>query len=140
MSKPARRSDRSPRWWFWQQDDGDVAPTVLLVGLTLFLVLFTIQVGLTFHARTVVNAAAQDAVRAAQLENATVADGEVAAAEILAGSTGLLSDIDISSERTPATVTVTITADVLSLVPFWNGTTSGAASGPRETFRPEADR
>jgi Flp pilus assembly protein TadG len=106
----------------------------------MFLVLFVIQIGLVFHAKTVLNAAAQDAVRAAQLEGATTADGEAAAAEILAGSGGLLANVDVDPLSTPATVTFTVSADVLSLVPFWSGSVSGAASGPREMFRPEVDR
>jgi Flp pilus assembly protein TadG len=113
---------------------------VVLVTLTVFLVMFVIQVGLAFHAKTVLNAAAQDAVRAAQLENATTADGEAAAHEILAGSTGLLSNVEVVPHPTPTTVSFTVTADVLSLVPFWSGSVSGSASGPREMFRPESQR
>jgi Flp pilus assembly protein TadG len=117
-----------------------VAPLVVLVTLTMFLVMFVIQVGLVFHAKTVLNAAAQDAVRAAQLENATVADGEAAAAGILAGSSGLLSNVAVDSARTATAVTFSVSADVLSVVPFWSGSVSGSASGPRELFRPEAER
>jgi Flp pilus assembly protein TadG len=117
-----------------------VAPLVVLVTLTVFLVMFVIQISLVFHAKTVLNAAAQDAVRAAQLENAAINDGQAAAAEILAGSSGLLSNVDVDSDPTATAVTFTVSADVLSVVPFWSGSVSGSASGPREMFRPEAER
>lgn len=104
------------------------------------MVMFVVQMGLYFHARTVLNAAAQDATRAVQLENATADDGERAAQEILAGSTGLLTVTGVRIDAGPPTVEVEITADVVSLVPFWSGSTSAVASGPKEFFRPEDER
>jgi len=119
---------------------GDVAPLVVLTPLTVFLVMFVIQMGMFFHARTVLNAAAQDAARATQYENATAGDGVAAANQILNGSRRLITVRDLQVDAGPPTVTVTITADVLSVVPFWSGTTSASASGPKEFFRPEDER
>lgn len=119
---------------------GDVAPLVVLTPLTVFLVMFVVQMGVFFHGRTVLNAAAQDGARAAQLENATAADGEAAADQTLGGSRSLLTVTRLSVEVTPTTVDVVIDADVLSLVPFWSGATTARASGPKELFRPENER
>ncbi len=119
---------------------GDVAPLVVLTPLTVFLVLFVVQLGLFFHARTVLNAAVQDAARAGQLEGATDADARDALDQILAGSTSLLTVTSFQADVGPTTVSVTASADVLSVVPFWSGSTSAAASGPKEVFRPEDER
>lgn len=123
-----------------ESERGDVAPLVVLTPLTVFMVMFVVQMGLFFHARTVLNAAAQDAARAAQLENATEADGVAAANQTLAGSTGMVTVTQLSVDVGPTTVDVVIDANVLSLVPFWSGSTSARASGPKELFRPEDER
>jgi Flp pilus assembly protein TadG len=119
---------------------GDVAPLVVLTPLTVFLVMFVVQLGLHFHARTVLNAAAQDGARAAQYEDGTSADGVAAADQILNGSRSILAVQSLSVDAGPPTVTVTITADVISVIPFWSKTATASASGPKELFRPEDER
>lgn len=123
-----------------QGERGDVSPLVVLTPLTVLLVLFSVQMGLFFHARTVLNAAAQDATRALQLETATSADGRAAADAVLAGSEGFLTVTDLLVEDGPDVVAVEIRADVIAVVPFWSGSTSASASGPKERFRPEDER
>lgn len=123
-----------------RQERGDVSPLVILTPLTVFMVMFVVQLGLFFHARTVLNAAAQDATRAAQLEDATAADGEAAAQQILDGSTGLLEVTGLQVDAEAPIVEVEISANVISVVPFWSGATSASASGPKEVFRPEDER
>lgn len=137
MSAPSGEHHR--RACRWTDERGDVAPTVILAPLTVFLVMFVVQMGLFFHARTVLNAAAQDATRAVQLENATAADGQAAADAVLAGSEGFLTVTSLTIDDGDP-VEVVITADVVSLVPFWSGSTSAASSGPKELFRPEDER
>ena len=119
---------------------GDVAPTVILTALTVFLVMFVIQMGLYFHARTVLNAAAEDGARAAQVRGGQAADGEAAIDQILAGSPTLLAGPTRTVTVSADTVTVELTAQVPSLVPFWTGTVSARSSGPVERFRPEPER
>ncbi|MEM9131818.1 MAG: TadE/TadG family type IV pilus assembly protein [Actinomycetota bacterium] len=137
MSRPAGARRRAVG--LLRDERGDVAPTVILAPLTIFLVMFVVQMGLFFHARTVLNAAAQDATRAVQLENATATDGRAAADAVLSGSEGFLTVTGLAIDD-GETVEVVITADVVSLVPFWSGSTSAAASGPKEFFRPEDER
>ena len=122
-------------------EGGDVAPLVVLTTITVFMVMFVVQLGLFFHARTVVNAAAQDGLRAAQLEGGTGVDAKQAAQNILAGSSGLLSGQVVNIEyRSSTEVEVRISADVTSLVPFWDGSITSTAVGPVEQFRPEGER
>lgn len=119
---------------------GDVAPTVILTALTVFLVMFVIQTGLYFHARTVLNAAAEDGARAAQVRGGQAGDAEAAIDQILSGSSALLRSptrrIDVGTD----TVTVELSARIPSLVPFWTGTVTARSSGPAERFRSEIER
>ncbi len=134
--------DREPKVSRVRDDRGDVAPTVILASLTVFLVMFVIQMGLYFHARTVLNAAAQDALRAAQVQGAGPDEGRRAADEVLHGSRSLFVNpiITIGPGPTESTLSVSITADTPSLVPFWSGRVTSNASGPQERFRPENER
>ncbi len=132
------RADTSER--AYRSERGDVAPLVILTPLTVFLVMFVVQLGLHFHARTVLNAAAQDGARAAQYEDGTSADGITAADQILDGSRSMFTVQNLSVDAGPPTVTVTITAEIVSVIPFWSATATATASGPKEAFRPEDER
>lgn len=119
---------------------GEVTATVILVPVVLILVMVVIQAGLTFHARSVVTAAATDAARTIQAEAGTEQDGRAVADQLLAGSAGLLVDPQVDVLAGGGEVEVVITAKVSSLVPFWDPTVQGRASGPIEQFRPEGSR
>ena len=121
-------------------EQGDVAPQVILTPITVFLVLFVVQIGLAFHARTVVTAAAQDGARAVQVEGGTEADGRATINAVLSGSEKLLRNPTVEVSQTLEEVTVTVTAVVPSVVPFWTGTVTGTAVGPTERFRPQNER
>lgn len=122
------------------RERGDVAPTVILTTLTVFLVMFVIQMGLFFHARTVLNAAAEDGTRAAQARGGRSSDAEAAIDQLLAGSSSLLTNPSRTVTISADTVTVELAADIPSLVPFWSGTVTARSSGPVERFRPEPER
>ena len=120
---------------------GDVTPMVILTPVAVFLVLWVIQMGLYFHARSVMSAAAQDGARAAQVENATPDDAVSAANQILVGSQNLLLNETVAVDSGLDDVTVTVTADINNILPFWGGgQITATASGPIERFRPEAER
>ncbi len=119
---------------------GDVAPMVIMFGLATVMVFFVIQVALLFHARSVVTAAAQDGVRAAQVENATAADAHDAASQILAGSTALLNNESVVVTPSGEFITVTVTADVTSVAFGLTGPVTASASGVIERFRPQSER
>jgi hypothetical protein len=119
---------------------GDVAPTVILTMITVFMVMLVIQMGIYFHARTMLNAAAEDGVRAAQVRGGAAADAEQAIDQMLAGSSSLLADPGRSVAVDADSVTVVITADIPSLVPFWSGSVTARSTGPVERFRPEDER
>ena len=121
-------------------DRGDVAPMAIMFGLATVMVFFVIQVALLFHARSVVSAAAQDGVRAAQVENATSADAHSAASQILDTSPGLLNNESVVVTPSGEFVTVTVTADVTPVVFGLTGPVTASASGVVERFRPQSER
>jgi Flp pilus assembly protein TadG len=112
----------------------------IMFSLATVMVFFVIQVALLFHARSVVSAAAQDGVRAAQVENATASDAHDAASQILSGSTGLLNNESVVVTPSGEFVTVTVTADVTPVVFGLTGPVTASASGVIERFRPQSER
>ncbi len=139
--QPPSRPPRHTRSGRCRGERGDVTPMVVLTPIAVFLIMWVIQMGLYFHARSVMSAAAQDGARAAQVENATASDATAAANQILADSQNLLINDTILVTTDLNTVTVTITAEVQNVLPFWGGgIITSTASGPTERFRPEAER
>lgn len=111
----------------------------MMVVVAMALFLLAVQAALTFHARSVLSAAAQDYVRAEQTESG--GGGAQAAAAILAGSGGLfVGSPAIVPTTGPQTVEVTISGQVASLVPGWSPSVTATASGAAERFRPPGDR
>lgn len=113
---------------------------VVVIPAAFLAFFFVIQVALVFHARSVVSAAAQDGLRAAQAENATDQDARDATAQILAGSAGLLSDETVVVSRSGEFVTVQVSAKVSSVALGLEGPVTASASGVRERFRPQSER
>lgn len=120
-------------------DRGEVASTVVMVPLAMLLFLVAVQIALTFHARSVLSAAAQDYVRAVQTEQP--GSGEAAAANVLSGSTHLFTSTPAMAPTTGGdVVSVTITGQVKSVVPGWSPEVTATAEGAAERFRPPSER
>lgn len=94
---------------------------------------------MVYHADQAVNAAAQDALYWAQLEDGTMADGEAAAIDILNLATGLRNET-VSVTQTDDEVTVTVTAEVETVAIDAFHTVSATITGPRERFYYEDER
>ncbi len=94
-----------------------------IAGLTaLFGVLMiAIQVGMWSHGNTVASAAAQQGVRTAAGQHATITAGFNEARSFAAAASGL-SAVAVSGSRSATTATVTVTGVVPQLIPFWNVT------------------
>lgn len=108
------------------------------VVLTLILVM--VQVALTWHAKTIIDAAASDGLIAAQVDGGTEADGQEAATRLLSSSTGqLLTDVSITIDRRPEATSVNVEAKVTNVLPFLPVTVHAVASGPTERFRSESE-
>ena len=105
-------------------------PAVLLV------VALALQFGLVLHAGQVAEAAAQEAVEAAQAQTGGVRAGRAAARSLLSGLGGLRAPL-IEVHRTATTVTATVTGRAQQVVPGFGTAVSARAQGPVERFVPD---
>lgn len=110
---------------------------VIVMPLLLLLVLVSVHVGLWFHARHLVNAAAQEGARAARASGATDADGHDRAEQLLGDlGSGSVTDSTITVIRSGETVTVSVTGQAPPVIPGLAMTVSATSTSPIEEFRP----
>lgn len=105
----------------------------------LFWIMLIVQYGLWFHAKQVAEAAAAEAVDAAQTPTASAEDGEGAARSFLATS-GNLSNATVVVNRELTLVTVEVRGDAPQLVPGFSWSVTARAESPLERFVPEPAR
>ena len=104
-------------------------------------VLLCAHAALVFHGRSVVAGAAQDALRAAQIEGGSRADAYAAADNLLALAPGLRNrNVAVGYTDGDDTITVTVTAEVVSVLPALFVDVRSVATGPRERFYGEDER
>ena len=111
----------------------------ILFPVVLFWIMLTVQYGLWWHAKQVANAAAAEAVDAAQVSTGSARDGEDAAASYLAQS-GNLDNITVTVSREPTVVTVEVRGDAPQLVPGFAWSVTARSAAPVERFIPEPER
>ena len=111
----------------------------VLMPVLIMLVLIPVQVGLWWHAKQAAETAADEALDAAQVENATVADGQAGAMAIL-GQAGNLDNVVIDVNRAGEVVSVTVSGQLgFSIFPGqWDVTAH--AEGQVERFIPVNER
>ena len=112
---------------------------MLIVPLVLITMLFVVQFALAYYARTVVAGAAQDGAAAAARRDSTPAAGAALADQLAeAGAGSLLTSHSASGTAGDDSVTVTVTGEVVSLLPFFGPITVTATSSARvEEFTPQ---
>ena len=124
----------------WRDERGMTTIQVaILFPVVLFWIMLIVQYGLWWHAKQVANAAAAEAVDAAQISSASARDGEDAAASYLAQS-GNLDNITITVSREPTVVTVEVRGDAPQLVPGFAWSVTARSTAPVERFIPEPER
>jgi len=109
---------------------------VIVFPAVLLLVVLALQFGLRLHAAQIAEAAAQEAVEAAQVQAGDVRAGRAAARSLL-GRLGGLRAPRIEVHRTMTTVTSTVTGRAQQLVPGFPPMVSATAQGPVERFVPD---
>ncbi len=118
-----------------EQERGSTALEVAVLAPVVMLLVFAIvSGGMWLHGRSIALAAANQAVVAARGEGADSGTGQQAARSFLdrAGD-GVLSGVTVSVDRDPGTVTATITASTISLLPGVPGLrVQQTAQGPVE--------
>ncbi len=105
---------------------------VVLVPLMVMLFMVVVQFGVYFHTRAVATTAAHQAVDNARILDGTADAGTAAATQFLDQNAGALRDRDVSVERTDTAVRVTVTGEVLSLIPFASFPLDVTVSAPVE--------
>ena len=111
----------------------------ILFPAVLIWLMLIVQYGLWWHAKQVANAAAAEAVDAAQVSTGSARDGEDAAASYLAQS-GNLDNITVTVSREPTVVTVEVRGDAPQLVPGFAWSVTARSTAPVERFIPEPER
>jgi Flp pilus assembly protein TadG len=127
----------------FERDRGEAGMTTtqlaVLFPAVLFWLMLIVQYGLWWHAKQVANAAAAEAVDAAQVQTGTAAEGESAAAGFLAQS-GNLADVAITVDRGPEVVAAEVRGNAPQLVPGVAWTVTARSQAPVERFVPEPER
>lgn len=111
----------------------------ILFPVVLFWIMLIVQYGLWWHAKQVANAAAAEAVDAAQVSTGSARDGEDAAASYLAQS-GNLDNITVTVSLEPTVVTVEVRGEAPQLVPGFAWSVTARSTAPVERFIPEPER
>ena len=111
----------------------------VVMPVLIALVLVPFQIALWWHAYQVADAAAREAVDAAQVVTATEDDG-IRAAEWFLDAAGNITEPEVTVTRTTETVTVEVTGRAPQLLPGFDWLVTARAAGPVERFIPEPDR
>ena len=112
---------------------------VLLTPAVLFMVMLVVQAGLYWHARQVVDAAAQEALESAQVEFATAATGVEVGQAFLAEAGGV-RDAVVEVARDAEQVTVQVSGTAVNVLPMAAWQVSAQAAGVVERFVPGPER
>ena len=124
-----------------RREEGGLTSTELAVIMPVLIVLVLVpfQVALWWHADQIADAAAREAVDAAQVVTATEEDG-IRAAEWFLDAAGNITEAQVTVTRTTDTVSVEVTGRAPRLVPGFDWQVTARAAGPIERFIPEPDR
>lgn len=123
-----------------QAEEGDAVTEIVIVVPVLMLLIMTIvQFGLWYHAEHVVQAAAQEGVRAARSLDGTAGDGIDRAQRFLAMTApALIHDPVVRASRDERQSSVEVTGKVVGVIPVVRMAVAARAVSATETFR--ADR
>lgn len=114
---------------------------LLVFPIALLALFVAVHVALVMHGRSVVAAAAQDALAAAQIENGSLADARARAEATLDIAPGLTEvAIDVHTEDDGDTIVVTVSARVESVFLGLGSDMTSVASGPKERFYAQDER
>ncbi|MEJ7831866.1 MAG: TadE family protein [Nocardioides sp.] len=110
------------------------AEFVLVMPVVMLIFLLLVQWSVQLHNDRIVHAAAREAAVDAASWDGGEAAGRQTADEYLDGAGGDLSNIDIKVSLGATEATVTVSGDVLSLMPGFDIRVSATATVPRERF------
>lgn len=106
----------------------------------MLLIAVAIQFALYYHASNIATAAAQDGVRAAQVEHGSGADGAARARAVAERVGSVLEGVSVDATRSEQRVRVEVSGSVVSFVPGLHLGLVRSAEGSVETFLPPEER
>ena len=111
------------------------ASAVVMIPLVMLMMFAIVQTAIGWHAKSALEAAAEDGLRAAQTSSIDQATG--AATQSAQMNAGFVDDFTVSATPTLAGLTVTVTGKVPGPIPGTRWTITARATGPLELFRPQ---
>lgn len=119
-----------------ERDGGySVLEAAITLPAMILLTMVIVQWAIVWHARHVVQAAAQQALRAAEAYQSSAAAGHADGINFLHQvAPHALLNPSISVQRSPTNVTVHVHATVKSVIPFGSFAADATAAGPVEIF------
>lgn len=126
-----------------ERDERGVSTVEVVIAfpIVMTLLLLIVQLGIAAHARSVAEAAAQEGAAVARRYDGSAGAGKTRTNEYLneLGPT-ILQNRGVSVERGAETVTVTVTGNVISVIPGMHLKVRKTASGPVERYVPPEQR
>ena len=117
------------------EERGSASVEAILIIPVVLLILFGIFQGVVIlQANNVAQAAASTAYNTARLFDGSTEEGTAAGNAALTQAGNILSGTNVSVQRTPETVTVTITGKAATLIPGLPVAISRTVSGPTERW------
>lgn len=114
---------------------------VLVAPVLLLVLMFIVQFALVAHARSVVEAAAEQGAAVARRADGSQGGAQAEAVKYLDRlGPKMLTTRTVSASRTPETATVTVTGTVISLVPGVHPKVKETSSGPVERYVPPVEQ
>lgn len=112
-----------------------VLEAAIVLPVVFVLLMVIVQWAIVWHARNVAEAAAQEGLRTAEAYTATAEAGRADTVNYLTQvAPHALPDPTVNVTRGPTTVTVSVHARVMTLIPFGHFSVDETVSGPIETF------
>ena len=109
---------------------------VIGAALMVFMLLAIVQIALYFHLRSVANTAARHGIDNVRVLDGSTAAGITAANEFLDQAGSSLEGRSVDATRTPQLSTVTVTGQVVAVIPGLNLHVSVSVNAPTEAIQP----
>jgi Flp pilus assembly protein TadG len=126
------------------RDERGAAALVQLVFVTpalIFVVMLIVQFALFAHAKSLVEASAEEGAAVARRSDGTEAGAQAESMSYLERQgRKMLTSRSVSASRTADTATVTVSGSVLSVVPGFHLRVKETASGPVERYVPPVEQ
>jgi Flp pilus assembly protein TadG len=119
-----------------RKERGEVtASAVVMIPLVMLMMFAIVQVAIGWHAKSALEAAAEDGLRAAQTSSVDQARG--VATQSAQMNARFVDDLTVNATPTRAGLMVTVTGKVPGPIPGTRWTITARATGPLELFRPQ---